>query len=239
MEWKSQLGQDKWVVETIAEKRLVVNNPNTTQQNRDFFYLDIGAFDGLRLSNTYVLDKLGWKGICVEANPKVFQRLVQNRPGKNTICIQTALASTSGKKITFHMGEELSFCEGGGGVNPTTSEHIQQVLGEEYQKVEMTTQTIDDVLKVNTAPSIIDYLSIDVEGMELDILGNFPFEKYHVNLLTVEHNEPHVGPEYRQALRDLLTRKGFAFVKGNDPVPGWKHGPIEDFYENSEIRWQS
>ena len=41
---------------------------------------------------------------------------------------------------------------------------------------------------------------------------------------------PHVGGAYRAALRALLTRHGYRFVKGNDDVHGWGHGPIDDFY---------
>ena len=69
--------------------------------------------------------------------------------------------------------------------------------------------------------------------MELNILSSFSFDKYHINLLTVEHNEPHIGSEYRNNIRQLLEKNNFSFVKGNDPINGWNHGPIEDYYVNN------
>ena len=71
--------------------------------------------------------------------------------------------------------------------------------------------------------------------MEYDVLSTFPFDKYHVNTMTVEHNEPHIGEEYRMRLRKLLTDNNMVFVKGNDPVKDWKHGPIDDYYVNKNL----
>ena len=48
--------------------------------------------------------------------------------------------------------------------------------------------------------------------------------------MTIEHNEPHEGSGRRMAIRELLTRHGYRFVKGNDDINGWGHGPIDDFY---------
>jgi hypothetical protein len=80
------------------------------------------------------------------------------------------------------------------------------------------------------APKIIDYLSLDVEGHEFEILKNFPFEEYKIRCITVEHNEPHQGSELRIKIRRLLEANGYEFIKGNDDTQGWGHGPIDDFY---------
>ena len=71
--------------------------------------------------------------------------------------------------------------------------------------------------------------------MEYDILKTFPFDEYHINLITVEHNAPHIGSEYRTKIRELLESNDFEFVKGNDDIHNWGHGPIEDFYKNKNI----
>lgn len=55
MEYYSQVGQDRWVINYFGE-------------NYKGFFIDIGAYDGISISNTYALEKLGWKGICVDAN---------------------------------------------------------------------------------------------------------------------------------------------------------------------------
>jgi hypothetical protein len=97
-----------------------------------------------------------------------------------------------------------------------------------------TTNTLDNVLDSFHAPSIIDYLSLDVEGQEYEILSTFPFEKYSFRCMTVEHNAPHQGPDMQMKIRRLLESKGYRFVKGNDDVQRWGHGPIDDFYVHPE-----
>lgn len=95
-----------------------------------------------------------------------------------------------------------------------------------------------NVLEKNNIPNVIDYLSIDIEGMEYDILKVFDFSKYHINTLTVEHNDVHIGIEYRNKLCDLLSKNGLRFVKGNENVQNWDANKfyIEDFYVNKTIK---
>jgi hypothetical protein len=82
---------------------------------------------------------------------------------------------------------------------------------------------------------VIDYLSLDVEGQEYNILRTFPFDKYKFRCITVEHNAPHIGPKQQMLIRDLLENNGYKFVKGNDDVNNWGHGPIDDFYIYSNL----
>ena len=86
------------------------------------------------------------------------------------------------------------------------------------------------ILQMHMAPSVIDYLSLDVEGHEYEILKDFPFDEYKFRCITVEHNEPHTGPQMRMSIRELLRRNDYVFIKGNDDVHNWGHGPIDDFY---------
>jgi hypothetical protein len=75
-----------------------------------------------------------------------------------------------------------------------------------------------------------------VEGHEYEILQTFPFDEYTIECITVEHNEPHVGSDMRMKIRKILEANGYSFIKGNDDVCGWKHGPIDDFYVHSSIQ---
>jgi hypothetical protein len=60
------------------------------------------------------------------------------------------------------------------------------------------------------------YLSLDVEGSEYDILKTFDFDNYKFRCITVEHNEPHVGPEIQMKIRGVLESNGYKYVSGND-----------------------
>ena len=217
----SQLNQDLWVIEVLNEKK------NGT-------FVDVGAFDGINLSNTYILEKdFEWNGICIEANSKTFQKLKDVR---KCICVNEMLSDSCGDIIRLqHMGE-LSY----------GNRNVFNIDVEEMKKNHTTldtsiedckTNTLMNVLDKNNIPNIIDYLSIDVEGMEYDILRLFDFNKYHINTLTVEHNAAHIGMDYRNKLCDLLTKYGMKFVKGNDNVQNWDKNMyyIEDFYVNNKI----
>ncbi|MDA9981739.1 hypothetical protein N9H39_03180 [Gammaproteobacteria bacterium] len=66
--FQSQAGQDRWVVETLKGKK-------------NGFFLEIGASDGVNLSNTYALEReLGWTGCCVEPNPMDYAKLRKDPP---------------------------------------------------------------------------------------------------------------------------------------------------------------
>jgi len=59
-------------------------------QELNGFYVDIGDFDGIYFSNTFSFEQIGWKGICVESNPDIFELCLKNRPNSvcfNDVCI--------------------------------------------------------------------------------------------------------------------------------------------------------
>jgi hypothetical protein len=80
------------------------------RRHTDGFYLDIGAFDGVHISNTYVFERLGWRGICVEAHPEYFSLLRVNRP--SATCVQAAcVGSGQPSKVPF-LAEKLGLPSG-------------------------------------------------------------------------------------------------------------------------------
>lgn len=91
---------------------------------------------------------------------------------------------------------------------------------------------LSNILK--EGPPVIDYLSIDVDGGELDVLASMDFERFHVRLITIEHNAYAEGPSRQQQIFDYLTAKGFRRavkdVKCLDPA--WFGLIYEDWYEN-------
>ena len=80
------------------------------------------------------------------------------------------------------------------------------------------TVSLNDLLAEHGAPASIDYLSVDTEGSEFDILETFDFAKYQVRVITVEHN---FKPDARESIQRLLESNGFRrefeiFSKGDD-----------------------
>lgn len=204
----SQIAQDAWVHSVLGDKK----GPG--------FFVELGACDGIEYSNTLFFERqLGWKGVCIEPNTDYFVQLQKNRR-----------CHVSNALISDVSGVEKMFAMAGmaGGILDTSVGPFTHGATTAINK--KITTTLATVLDSVGAPSVIDYLSLDVEGHELAILSTFPFDRYQFRCVTVEHNAPHVGPAMQQQIRALLTANGYRFAKGNDDIQGWGHGPIDDFY---------
>ena len=210
MSYSSQIGQDKWVHSIVGDKK-------------DGYFIELGACDGLYLSNTLFFERnLNWNGICIEPNDNYIKELYANR--KCNISNELVY-SCEGEKVNFALSEAAS------GI---MDENIGPFTRKD-QSVLKTTTTLGNILDKFKAPNIIDYLSLDVEGQEYNILSTFPFNKYKFRCITVEHNAPHIGPKQQMLIRELLEKNNYRFVKGNDDVNNWGHGPIDDFYINTTL----
>ena len=154
---------------------------------KEGFFIDIGAYDGITISNTLLFEKLGWKGICVEADPDRFKSLKNNR---KCDCYNLAIHSKTGEKLEFI----TSNCDVLNVLKEQSSDkHIERMKIDGNQKelktIEVNSITFDDLMSKNY-PDIrhIDFLSIDIEGGELIVLETIDFNKYSFGLITVENN---------------------------------------------------
>ena len=171
------------------------------QFKRDGFFIEFGATDGIVLSNTYLLEKyFGWKGLCAEPNPTFFERLKVNR---KCLTSNRCIAERSGDEVEFIFADEY------GGIADYADHDSHSQKREAYETLSgtttLTTISLEDFLLEHNAPSTIEYLSIDTEGSEFDILKSFPFDRWDIRLITVEHN----FTDNREKLFDLLTRYGY------------------------------
>uniref|UniRef100_A0A6C0I856 Methyltransferase FkbM domain-containing protein n=1 Tax=viral metagenome TaxID=1070528 RepID=A0A6C0I856_9ZZZZ len=190
---KSQLGQDLAVVKFYKERK-------------GGFFVEIGANDGVSLSNTFMLETVyGWKGICVEPVPKNYDKLIKSRPG--SICRSDAVYSHSGLSVDFDIANDVDLLSG-------ISTHIDHtaVVNANKTTIRVNTVSLFDLLINANAPNFIEYLSIDTEGSEYEILRTFDFTKYVFGLIDVEHNciEPR-----RTNIRQLLLANGYKYIGPN------------------------
>lgn len=178
----SQAGQDAWVFGEVFNEK------------RGGFFLDIGAHDGVTISNTFLLERrYGWSGICIEANPSTFRSLARNR---RCTCLNVCLDRQRGE-VEFATRDVL-----GGIVDPNLDNNAHAVGS---NVIRLATVPLIEVLDSQRAPNVIDYLSIDVEGAEERVLDSFDFDRYRFNCITIER------PSVK--LRTLLEAKGYELIK--------------------------
>jgi FkbM family methyltransferase len=165
------------------------------------YFVEIGANDGVTLSNTYLLEKdYNWNGICVEALPDKFNELVKNRKSIN---INKAVFHKTGEILQFSSDNLLS------GITDKIDAHLGS---KNKEQISVETMTLNDILEQNNAPRFIDYISIDTEGSELEILKSVDFNKYTFGLIHVEHNS--VEPR-RTYMKTYLLENGYLYKGEN------------------------
>ncbi len=186
---KSQIFQDLFVLYCLENKT-------------GGFFVDFGATNGVSLSNTFLLEKdYGWDGILAEPARTWGQKLKENR---NVHIEDKCVWSASGEVLNFNETEmaELSTID-------TFTDADANSDRRQHKKIyQVETISLKDLLAKYNAPKIIDYLSIDTEGTEFEILNAFDFSEYRFNVITVEHN----FTSNREKIFDLLSRNGYKQV---------------------------
>ena len=186
---KSQIFQDLFVLYCLKRKM-------------NGFFVEFGATNGISLSNTFLLEKqYHWNGILAEPAIIWKDKLLKNRNCKiETNCVW----AESDKILTFYETEvaELSTI----GLFADVDTHSEN--RRDNKSYNVNTISLIDLLKKYDAPVDIDYLSIDTEGSEFDILNSFDFSKYNITIITVEHNYT----SKREEIFSLLISKGYKRV---------------------------
>jgi len=186
---KSQLGQD-----FLALLSGGVSKPG--------FFVEFGAADGVALSNSYLLEKeFGWSGILCEPSRSWHEDLRKNR----TCVVDTrCVYSRSGEQIGFsenYIGE-LS------GITEFTGDDHHGLIDRTTDSYQVETISLLDLLKAHDAPKHIDFMSVDTEGSEFEILNAFDFSQYSFGAIAVEHNYTPT----REKVKALLLSKGYRQV---------------------------
>ena len=183
---KSQIEQDLFVLYELDDKR-------------NGYFVEFGATNGVDLSNTHLLEKeFGWTGILAEPAKVWAEELVKNRSCHIDFdCVW----SKSGETLEFNEvnAAELSTIN----VFSNLDQHAR--TREKGFKYTVNTISLVDLLKKYNAPKDIDYLSIDTEGSEYDILSAFDFDAYNIKIITCEHNYTPM----QEKIYELLTSKGY------------------------------
>lgn len=174
------------------------------------FYIEIGAFDGITQSNTYYYEKNNnWKGILIEPSKIQFDKCKFYRSKKNFF-YNCACVSFKFKKnfLKLHYS----------GLKTYSSKFLSQKLNKEYVKnpeihrgekkysYYVKTITMNDILLKSNAPKIIDFLSLDTEGAEFEVLNGIDFNRFKFRYLLIETNN-------FIKLKKFMLNKNYKYIK--------------------------
>ena len=161
LQFRGQLLQDKWVYEHYRRHVNILDYRG--------YFVDVGCNDGVKINNTLVFEgDLGWNGVCIDADRRMIELARQNRKCQ---VVEAVVYQETGQEVCFEENDE-SLLSG-----------VSTVGGQLR-----TTASLADILAAVNAPKQIDYISLDVEGVEDKILEGFEDADYDVNCWTIEHN---------------------------------------------------
>jgi FkbM family methyltransferase len=168
-------------------------------------YFDIGAHHPTRFNNTYRFYLKGSKGVCVEPDPDLFQSLKKKR--KRDICLNCGVGRLKISDAEFFVMSSRT-------LSTFSREEAYRYQGYGNQKIlkiiQVPVMPINDILHRNYA-GCPNFVSLDVEGMELDVLNSFDFSSYRPEVFcieTVTYAEDNTERKLSEII-DLMTGKGY------------------------------
>ena len=179
-----QYGQDSIIKQFFDQKN--INNG---------VFVDIGASEGKRLSNTLLLEEYGWTGICVEAHPSYFDILKSNRP--NSICYSAAAGDRDKIKTPISLNYRASLTTLDLNLENTGQFHgkyygtrnIKEINGFLNGMHEVEMRTIDSIIDENKLKfTKINLICIDIDGSEKYAFQGLTLGKYSPEILILEHS---------------------------------------------------
>lgn len=183
----------------------------------DFFkdikgtFLDLGCNDGITLSNTYALVKLGWAGLMVDASPKAYSRLIENMPFENDLTFMNCAVGKFDGEIILHESGELLGTGDTSLVSSTLEEETKRwgSLNMPFEDVKVPCRTFPSLLS-QTKQKQFDFISMDIEGMELEVLPQMDLKALGCKMICVEFN----GKE-KEKYDAIIEPQGYKLIHKN------------------------
>jgi len=189
----SQFGEDKKIIKLFKGRKKGI-------------YLDIGCFHPIRQNNTYLLHRDGWKGINIDLNPLTIELFKIARPNDLNIC--AAISGTKTSKTLF-FDHELSSLNT---INRNHTLFLKKAFGKSnLKKKKIFTRTLNSILTKNEI-SKIDFMNIDIEGNEFDVLKTLNFKKIDIKVICIEI----VNYDFYSKKIKINKKKIFQILKRNN-----------------------
>ena len=184
------------------------------------FFVEVGANEPRERSQTWHLEQAGWDGILIEPQPDIAEQLRRARRAK-VFAVACSSPDNAGRTMPLHVVGPLSSLERGGMAAGASPELV----------IEVPVRTLDEILIEAQAPSPIEFLSIDVEGHELNVLQGFDLARWRPRLILLEDHVTGL------AKHRFLTNAGYRLIRRFDNN-GWYVPADTEVSMTLPERWQ-
>jgi len=145
------------------------------------FYVDVGAHAPKDYSNTYALYQRGWRGIAIDPDPDAITAFAKERP--EDVALQVAIGTKPGK-VTLHLFNDRS-------MNTVDEALYEKTLKNPRKRhqgdIVVERRTLADILTHHVpANRSVDFMNVDCEGADLDVLRSNDWARFHPKLIAVE-----------------------------------------------------
>ena len=206
----------------ILKQRVFYSNWGLDMLADDFFknkkngiYIDVGSHQPFLNNNTYRLYKRGWVGINIDLDFNSIDMF--NFFRKKDVNIQTAISNKEEERdlFFFHNRSAINTLSVASGSN-----------SKEIKKIK--TRSLNDVIENSIfKDKKIDFVSIDVEGFELNVLKGFDLNKYKPDLIMIEFIDTKIKEYYLQNIDNILNSNIYIYMdKNNYKLINWIHDDL-------------
>ena len=196
----SQWGEDLFINEFFKDKI-------------DGIYLDIGCFHPVMYSNTCLLYRKGWRGINIDINPTSIDLFNILRPKDINLC--TTISET---KETFEIYYDDPFSP----VNTLDRqfyENLENKTNKNKKKLFVESKSMNEILNISKIDKSIDFINLDVEGMDYKILKNINLNQLKPKLVSIEtHNVDGLKSKHCESIVKLMKESSFSIYKRVGPT---------------------
>ena len=171
------------------------------KDRKDGFFVEVGCIDGRRFSNTLTFEERGWTGICIEAHTGYIELLKKNRP--NSIICHCAAGEEDEDEVVFYANARGSLST----LDQSKESHFREKFGEYFtgfEEYHVKKRRLDSLFREHNVTEI-DFISLDVEGYEVEVLKGLSFKRYKPTVFVIESD----GPEHENQLDELLIPNGY------------------------------
>jgi len=191
MDYFSQNGED-FILDLLFKKKT------------DGYFVEVGCIDGKRFSNTLHFERKGWKGICVEAHTDYIELLNKNR--NSSIVVHAAVGEKDEENVSFYANDRGSLSS----LDQSQEDRFKKDYSKWFSgfKVQnVPKRTLTTIFKNNKVEHI-DFLSLDIEGYEIEAMIGLDLNQFRPTVIVVESDTI----EHERKLNSILFRNGYFLI---------------------------